>query len=144
MTTIQAMSPVTSGTIMVQKGLLLPEHMDVATQTYSSGWRTVSGADGFALDRKLRLRGWGCFFLAGELKIVSFGFSQAGRLNGAVKRFLAKVRRLDFNCVEFTNIIRSRFLGIPYVSVYGHACHIQQSSQLDSAHERNRQQRATE
>jgi len=141
MTNIPASTPVTSGTVMVQEGLVLQEHMDVTRENYSPGWQTVSGADGFALDRKLRLLGWGCFFFAGELKAVSFGSSQAGMLNGAVRRLLAKVRSLDFNCVEVTNIIKSRFAGIPYVSVRGHACHIQQSCQLDSADQRNRQQK---
>jgi hypothetical protein len=125
----------------VQEGVLLPEHIDVATQTYSPGWRTVSDSDSFALDRKLRLFGWGFFFFAGELKTFSFGFSQDGILQGAVGRFLAKVRSLNFNSVEFTNIVRSRFFGIPCVSVHGHARHIQQNSLIDSAGERNRQQR---
>jgi hypothetical protein len=142
MTGIQTMLPVSSGTIMVQEGLLLPEHMGAATVPYSAGWRTAS-ADGFAFDHKLRLLGWACFFLAGELKTVSFGSSQAGMLKSAVRRLLSKVRLLDFNCVEFTGVVNSRFLGIPYVSVRGHARHVQDSSQLDSAEERNRQQKET-
>ncbi len=141
MTNIQASSGVTCGTVMVQEGPLLPKRMEIVTERYSSGWRTVSGADGFAFDRKLRLLGWKCLFLAGELKAISFASSKAGRLNAAVLRLLAKVRSQDFNCVEFTNIIRSRFLGIPYVSVYGHACHIQQDCQLESVGDRSRQQK---
>lgn len=144
MTTHQVSSPVTSGTLMVQEGVLLPSPMDAVTQTYSPGWRTVASTDGFALDRKLRLLGWGCFFLAGELKAVSFGSSSAGMLNGAVRRLLARVRLLNFNCVEFTTITRSHFMGIPYVRVRGHARHIQQSSQLDDADQRNRQQHQTD
>jgi len=126
---------------MVQVGRPLPEQMDVVTEPYSPGWRTIAGENGFALDRKLHLLGWNCFFFAGELKAVSFGSSGAGMLNAAVLKLLAKVRSLDFNSVEFTNIVKARFLGIPYVSVSGHACHIQPNSQLESRAERNRQQK---
>ena len=143
MKSIQAVFPVTCGTIMVQEGLLLPEQMGTSTESYSPGWRAASG-DGFAFDGKLRLLGWDCFFIAGELRTVSFGSSKAGMLKSAVRRLLSKVRSLDFNCVEFTGVIKSRFLGIPYVSVRGHARHVQHSSRLDSLGVRIRQQEEAE
>jgi|ERR1051326_132264 hypothetical protein len=144
MTNTQSDSSVGCGTIMLQDGLLLPEHLDVTAKTYSAGWQKASGIDGFAFDRSLRRLGWQCFFLAGELSAVSFGSSHAGMLNRAARRLLAKVRSLDFNCTEFTSVVSSRFLGVPYVRVRGHARHIQHDSQLESAVERNRRKKETE
>ena len=120
------------GTMMVRDGLLLPDHMDAATDTYSAGWRSFTEAEGFGVDRKLRLLGWQCFFIAGELKAVSFGWSQARMLKAAVRRLLATVRSLNLNCVEFTEVRRRSFIGIPYVTVAGHARHIQQGHHLEA------------
>ena len=132
--------PVQCGTMMVRDGLLLPDHMDAATEKYSAGWRSFTGADGFRVDHSLRQSGWECFFIAGELRAISFGLSRTRMLNAAVARLLAKVQVLNLNCLEFTEIIRSRFIGIPYVAVAGHARHIQHGGQVESANERKQQQ----
>jgi len=81
-------------------------------------------------------------FLPGELKATSIGYSQAAMLKSAVKKLLAEVRGLDCNCAEIATITRSRFLGIPYLTVRAHARHIQQSYELNGRAERKRQQRA--
>ena len=120
------------GTMMVQQGLLLPEHMDMVTAKYSEGWQSVTDSDGCSVDRKLRQLGWECFFIAGELRAISFGFSQARVLKAAVRRLLATVRSLNLNCVEFTEVRRRSFIGIPYVTVAGHARHIQQGHHLEA------------
>lgn len=144
MTAGKAKTPVQCGTMMVREGLLLPEHMEVGTDTYSAGWRSFAEADGSSVDRKLRQLGWGCFFIAGELRAVSFGLSQARMTDAAVHRLLAKVQSLNLNCVEFTEVGRSSFLGIPYVAVAGHARHIQHGDQLQSAGQRKQQQDCTD
>ena len=144
MTTDKGKIPVQCGTMMVRDGLLLPDHMDAATDTYSAGWRSFTEAEGPGVDRKLRLLGWECFFIAGELKAVSFGLSQARMLKAAVRRLLATVRSLNLNCVEFTEVRRSSFIGIPYVTVAGHARHIQHTHHLESAGERKQQQAQTD
>ena len=131
---------VTVGTVFVQEGLLLPRELNVISEIYSPGWRTVSETDGIPLDERLRKSGWGFFFLAGELKGASFGASRAQMLRTAVRKLLAQVRLQDFNCMEFTNITNSHFLGIPYVSVRGHARHIQHGCQMDTAEKRRQQQ----
>lgn len=131
---------VTVGTIFVQEGLLLPRELNVTSEIYSPGWRTVSGTVGFPLEQTLRTSGWGFFFLAGELKGAAFGLSRPRMLRAAVRKLLAQVRSEDFNCAEFTNITKSHFLGIPYISVRGHARHIQHGCQMDTAEKRKQQQ----
>lgn len=131
---------VTVGTIFVQEGLLLSAAFNIVSEAYSFGWRRVSEADGIALERRLREFGWGFSFVAGELKGISFGTSRPRMLKAAVRNLLAQVRSRDFNCAEFTKVTSSHFLGIPYISVRGHARHIQHGCELDTAEMRKKQQ----
>jgi hypothetical protein len=132
------------GTFLVREGLLLPPESTVLTQAYSPGWRVVSEPAGTALDHDLRKSGWSCFFLAGELKSMSFGSAQGGNLNRAMGKLLAQVKSQGFNCAELTRVTKSRFLGIPYISVRGHSRHIQQGCQIDCAEDRKHQQSQTD
>ena len=131
MTSTQADAAVKCGTMMVREGLVLPGQLDTAMEAYSSGWRTVTHDDAHGFDGRLRQLGWSCFFLAGELKAVWLGPSEAGVLKSAVRGLLSKVRAMGFNSVELTKISKYRWLGIRYVRVCGHARHIQHGSQLD-------------
>jgi len=54
---------------------------------------------------------------------------------------LAKVKPLNFNCLEVTGIAAKRFLGVPYTVISAHSRHIQQSCYLDGDNARRRSQR---
>ena len=136
------MGPILAGTILVRDGVLLPKEMNLKTEKHSSGWESLPDNNGYALDRQLRVLGWSCMFLAGELRTISFGRSQAAMLHSAVGRLLARVRGLDYNCAEIATIKCSRFLGIPYLTVSGYARHIQPSYELDGKAQRRKQQKA--
>lgn len=125
-----------SGTMMVKEGLRLPELLGMETDAYSPCWRSVVALDSYSLGRKLTGVGWHFFFLAGEVNSVAFGFGGNRSLRKAVQRIAAKVRALDLNCLELTEIRRKYFLGAPYIAISAHACHIQQSSQLPNFEER--------
>lgn len=142
MKTHQTAKAVTGGTILFREGVLLPPEIDLQTAKHSAEWQSVPGVSGYAFDRKLRVLGWSCMFLPTELKTRSFGSSQAAMLKSALKKLLAEVRGLDCNCAEIATITRSRFLGIPYLTVRAHARHIQQSYELDGRAQRKKQQQA--
>ena len=131
------MTKVECGTILMKEGLLMPPEINVRPEAYSPGWRILPGVNGYALDRKLRVVGWGCFFLAGELKSISFGSTGAIRLSRAMVGLLGRVRAMHFNCAEVTSVTRSRLLGVPYTVIRGHARHIQEGSQMQNFRERN-------
>ena len=44
-----------------------------------------------------------------------------------VKRILAKLKTPDFNCLEITEVVSKRFLGLPCTSVRARSRHIQES-----------------
>lgn len=114
----------------MQEGVIFPDGAEAAASPYSAGWQLLHDDDGFALDRRLRKLGWGCFFLAAEVRAWAFGWSQKRAERTAVGLFLRRVRQLDFNCAELTSIARDRFLGLPRVRVQGRARHVQQGWQL--------------
>ena len=131
---------VTSGAIFLREGVLLPQEIRVNARKYSGEWQSLPGASGYVLDRQLRLLGWSCSFLAGELTTMSLARTQASMLERAVRKFLAKAQGRYCNCAEIATITRARFLGIPYLKVRGHARHVQPGFQLDGTAQRRKQQ----
>lgn len=119
-----------TGTILIKEAALLPESLQFESEPYAKGWRLVKNLDGYGLDRKIRETGWTFFYLAGEIRATVFGFEGQKRVRGAVKRMLAKLKSEKFNSLEITRVASTRFLGVPYVSVSGHARHIQESMVL--------------
>ena len=110
----------------------MPELPGLEIQPYSGKWNLVKTLDGFALDRKIRGAGWNFFFMAAEVKAMFFGALGAQKIQGALKRILAKVKQQHFNGLEVTGIAAKRFLGVPYAVVSAHSRHVQQSCHLDS------------
>src|SRR5579872_167404 len=103
-------------------------------------WSVVTVPDAFALERTIHAAGWNFFFMATEVKTMFFGFLGEERIQGALKRILAKVKLQHFNCLEVTEITARRFLGVPYVTVSAHSRHMQQSCNLDSSEARGTSQ----
>jgi len=106
-----------AGTMMVQEGLLLPKLLEMETEAYSRGWRSVKALDSFSLGQKLTAVGWHLFFVAGHVTTIAFGRGGDKSLCRAVRRIATKVRALDLNSLELTEIVRKQFLGIPYVAI---------------------------
>jgi hypothetical protein len=130
-----------AGTMMVQEGLLLPKVLEMESEAYSRGWRSVKALDSSSLGYKLAAGGWHLFFVAGQVTTISFGRGGDKSLYRAVKRIAAKVRALDLNCLEVTEIVRKHFLGMPYMAISAHSYHIQPGWQLQNTDERQRSQR---
>jgi hypothetical protein len=97
----------------------------------------IHSADGDLLDRDLRKAGWNFFFLAETVQAMVWGRRGERTVRRALRRVLAKVKLLKFNCLEITEITQKRFLGFPYVHVSAHSRHIQKSSTMQSLVERN-------
>ncbi len=120
---------------MVQQSANL-QLLGIESEPYSQSWRSLGTLESSGLDRKIHEAGWKLFFMAGELKAVVPAWGGQKTLGRGVKRLLAQSRSEHFNCLEVTNILRKRFLGIPYVSIAGHSRHIQLGSQIQSVERR--------
>jgi hypothetical protein len=137
------MAELKTGSILIQSGTITSGSWGVEAEPYSRGWELIKAGDGDAVDRVLRKTGWSFFFLAATLQTIVLGHSGQRTLARAMKRILAKVGSLKFNCLEVTGISTKRFLGIPYVQVLAHSRHIQKGPVLQGLQERSRAGKAT-
>jgi hypothetical protein len=117
-----------TGSILIEKDATMPQSLRLEGGPYSSGWRSVSNLGLNELDDAIRKAGWTFFFMAGEIKITSFGFDKKSAVRRAVKRVITNVESHNCNCVEITEISAKSFLGMPYVNVSAHSRHIQKSA----------------
>lgn len=123
------------GTILIQKSPIA-QLLGLEIERYSGDYSVVRTLDGRALDRKIRTAGWNFFFMAAEVKVTLLGALGAKKIQNALTRILAAVRKHNFNGLEVTGIVAKRFLGVPYTILSAHSRHIQSSCYLDSAEER--------
>ena len=133
-------STVQVGTILLKEWPGMLQLIGFETEPCSGEWSIVKVPDAFTLDRKIHGAGWNFFFIAAEVKAMFFGSLRPAKVQSALKRILAKVKRQHFNGLEVTAIVARHFLGIPYVSVPAHSRHMQHSCNLDSAETRQTSQ----
>ena len=133
-----------AGTVLINDSPLIAQLFGLNSEVCSGDWSVVTKLDGFALDRKIHAAGWNFFFMAPEVKVVFFGAIGAKKVQNALIRILAKVKRQNFNSLEVTGIVAKRFLGVPYATISAHSRHIQQTCRLEDANARRVSQRANE
>ncbi len=127
------------GTIMMREGVLLPESAQVESRKYSNAWRTLTGMDIFAFDQMLSAAGLHLFFLAGKLDVLEVGRG-ASAVRRGLRRILARVRKLDLNCMQVTEIKPTQILGFPCVAIRADSFHIQTGRILQSSAQRRSEQ----
>ena len=132
---------ITEGTILVRRGTEFPPGLEVETTEYGHDWEVVEDSDN--IDGRLRSCGWNLFFIADAVKSTCFGVGDTSLRKG-VNRLLKQIRRLNLNSLRVTDIASRDFLGIHYLVLLAHPCHIQQGCFLLSADTRkeNMRQRA--
>jgi hypothetical protein len=124
-----------AGTVLVQQSALL-HSLGKQGESYSDKWCSLGTTESAELDRNLRAAGWNFFFIADELRTIVPPWGGEKTLRAGVKRLLARTRAQQFNCLQLSNILRERFLGIPFLSVVAHARHVQQGSRMESLEQR--------
>ncbi len=115
-----------SGSILFREGTRLPEGFQMDSASYSTGWRSVQGMDGYALDRQANDKGWRFFYFAGEIGATVFGSEGQKTVRKALERILADQKIENFNSLEVTNVVFKHFLGLPYATISIHKRNIQE------------------
>jgi hypothetical protein len=118
------------GTLFIKEGTPLPETLLLESDPYLKGWRLVKNLGSSGMDRKLCEVEWTFFYMAGEVNAMAFGSDSEKTTRRAVKRAIANMKSDRFNCLEISRVAVKSFLGLPYVTVAGHARHIQESIYL--------------
>ena len=130
-------STIQVGTILMKEWPGMPQLIGFTTEPGLGEWSMVKApADALTIDRNIQSAGWNFFFMAAEIRAMFFGSLTAARIRGALKRILTRVNRQHFNGLEITAVVARHFLGIPYVTVFAHSRHLQQSCYLESTEKR--------
>ncbi len=116
-----------SGALLIADGVTLPETMKLETEPYAYGWRLVKNFDLKAFNQFINQAGWNFFYIAGAIETSAFGSDEKKTTRKAIKQVIAKLKSKNFNCLEITQIMSRRSLGMPYVSVSAHSRHVQKS-----------------
>ena len=119
-----------SGAMLIEGKALLPVSLMLESERCSEGWIWLKNLDRYRLARKVRDRGWNFFSIRGEVKARAFGLDVEKTTRRALARVLADPKSAAFNCLEITEVVLLRFLGLPYVSISARPRHIQESNVL--------------
>ena len=114
-----------SGTLLIRKGAVLPASILLKSSVTNDSFSAVQGgAELLQLKAELAQAGWDYFYM-GAVKQTVFGRGPK-RLASAMKGVTAKMRLNKCNSLQIDAITPHSVLGIPYLSVSAHCCHIQQ------------------
>jgi len=119
-----------AGTVLFRDGTVFPGGFRCESESYSPGWRSVQGLDGYALDRKIHDAGWHFFYFAGESRVTAYGREGENTIRKAIKQIQALLKLEKTNSFEITRVSPKTFLGMPYTSVSFHLRNVQESSRL--------------
>ena len=119
-----------AGAVFFKDGTLFPEHFKCDSESYSPGWRSVQGIDGYELDRKIHDTGWHCFYFAGEYKVTALGREGQKTNRKAIAQIQTLAKSENTNAFEITRVAHKTFLGIPYTSLSFHMRNIQEGMLL--------------
>jgi hypothetical protein len=126
-----------AGRIFIRDGTLLPRTLQIESEPYTSGWRSVKSHDGYGLGRKIHDAGWTFFYLAYETKAGVFGIDGEKMVRRAIERILANRKLEKFNSLEVVRVASKHFSGIHHVTVTARSRHIQESPILFRPNDKN-------
>ena len=117
---------ITPGTILVQKGTLLPPAFRPGSESYPDAWVSVkSSLAPHDLEKEFAALGWTFLYMAGKVRATAYGFDRRKSMDKALARLIAGAMRQKCNCLEIDEVATRTFFGVPGVSVSAHARHIQ-------------------
>lgn len=117
---------ITTGTILIEKGTVLPQSFRLESQSHAGAWMSVGGSRStHDVEKELTTGGWNFFYMAGGITANAFGFDKQKTVNSALKQLIASARLQKCNCLEIDEVAMRSFWGMPYASVSAHSCNIQ-------------------
>lgn len=123
-----------AGTILIAEGALLPDSLQLESEPFVYGWRLLKKLDSAGLDKVIGAAGWNFFYIAGVVATNVFGSDEKKTTRKAIKHLIASREAKSFNCLEITQLVARRSMGVPYVSVSAHMRHIQKDQSLVGDH----------
>lgn len=120
----------TPGTILVQKGTLLPPAFRPGSEPYPHAWVSVKSSLGphaleNDLEKEFAALGWTFHYMAGKVRATAYGLDRQKSMDKALAKLIAGAITQKCNCLEIDEVATSTFLGIPGVSLSAHTRHVQ-------------------
>ena len=98
---------ITPGTILIEKGTLVPQFLRLEHEPYPSAWMSLkNNLKPYELQKELANTGWTFFYMAGKITTTAFGFDREKTVHTALKRLIANVRLQKCNCLEIDEVAR--------------------------------------
>jgi hypothetical protein len=117
---------ITPGTILVQKGTLLPPAFRPGSESYPHGWVSLkSSLDPHDLEKEFVALGWTFHYMAGKVKATAYGSDRQKSVDKTLAKLIAGAMRQKCNCLEIDEVAMCTFLGLPGVSLSAHTRHLQ-------------------
>lgn len=123
----------TTGTILIKDGALLPNDLRLETNPCVPGWGLVNNFDAYGLDREIEKIGWTFFSLAEVIRATVFGIDVQKMVRRAIERILANPKSERFNSLEITRVASvgsGKFPGVRFTTVFANSRHIQEGLTL--------------
>jgi hypothetical protein len=120
---------ITPGTILIAKDTLRPKCFHLEEDSYPNAWMSVKhDLSSYELEQELVAAGWTFSDMSGSIRTTAFGFDRARMMHAALRRLITNAKLLKCNCLEIDDVATHSFLGMPYVSVSGHARQLHKSA----------------
>jgi hypothetical protein len=105
----------------------LPGFLQFDGDSLLKGWSAVRNLRS-TFETEIAKAGWVCFFIAGKIEKIAFGFNQQKTLGAALKQLVKSVKSGNCNSFEIVQVTTKRFLGVFRVDVAAHALRLQKGS----------------
>lgn len=132
-----------SGTVLLRDSSVLPDGIQLRTETALPGWRIIAGTFSADINREISNAGGHFFYLAEQLQAGALAFDQNSAMRRALTKIIRNVEEQNLNALEITGIRTKRFVGMHYFAIIAHARHIKKTPFLfDAANHSNAEVKA--
>ena len=114
-----------SGTVLIEKSVLLPQPLQLSEDSMGIGWVEVEEELRSVMERTLATAGWTFFFMSHAIQTSAFGLDRQGAINAALNRLIVAVRRKRCNSLEIDSLSIRSFWGLVHVSLSAHPRQLQ-------------------
>ncbi|MGD1068905.1 MAG: hypothetical protein ABSB15_02100 [Bryobacteraceae bacterium] len=117
------------GTILVRADIRLPASLSSSETELLGEWNLLSLCPSETFFERLKVAGWKCFYIGGEINLTATGRTYGGTMAKLLNRVQRVVKKRDCNCIEITGMETSRSLGFSNVRLGAQARHVQKGSE---------------
>jgi hypothetical protein len=117
---------VKNGTLIIAESMSMPVSCNVQTEFFCAGWKRFTNVGALDVEKRFHGMGWTCFQKTAPARVNVLGFGCGHTLEKAIRKVVKRSGGSRFNCLEITQAIQKKFMGVWYVHISARARNIQQ------------------